>query len=150
MSSEILMIVYSYYVMDILHDGHLEMLRNSKAIAGPNGKLIVGILTDRAVTEKKPRPILSFGQRLRIAQTIRYVDLAVAQETYSPIPNLLTIRPDILMESSSHAPEAIEEARKVMRNLGGCVIVLPYYSLESSTAVKNRVRNETSNCPNNL
>jgi cytidyltransferase-like protein len=143
-------IVYSYYVMDILHDGHLEMLRNSKAVAGPDGKLIVGILTDEAVMEKKPRPILPFGQRLRIAQAIRYVDLAVAQETYSPLPNVLAIRPDVLMESSSHMPEAIEEARRVMGSLGGHVIVLPYYPLESSTAVKNRVRNETSNCSDNL
>lgn len=144
------MIVYSYYVMDILHDGHLEMLRNSKAVAGPDGKLIVGILTDEAVMEKKPRPILPFGQRLRIAQAIRYVDLAVAQETYSPLPNVLAIRPDVLMESSSHMPEAIEEARRVMGSLGGHVIVLPYYPLESSTAVKNRVRNETSDYSDNL
>lgn len=144
------MIVYSYYVMDILHDGHLEMLRNSKAIAGPGGKLIVGILTDEAVMEKKPRPVLPFGQRLRIAQAIKYVDLAVAQITYSPLPNILAIRPDVLMESSSHALEAIEEARRVMGSLGGHVIVLPYYPLESSTAVKNRVRNETLNCSDNL
>lgn len=54
------MIVYSYYVLDIVHDGHLEMLENSKAIAGPDGKLIVGILTDEAVMEKKPRPVLPF------------------------------------------------------------------------------------------
>lgn len=144
------MIVYSYYVMDILHDGHLEMLRNSKAIAGPDGKLVVGILTDEAVMEKKLSPTLSFGQRLRIAQAIKYVDLAVAQPTYSPVPNVLAIRPDVLMESTSHTPEAIEEARRVMRDLGGRVIVLPYYPLESSAAVKDRVRHETSDCSDSL
>jgi len=134
------MIVYSYYVLDIVHDGHLEMLENSKAIAGPDGKLIVGILTDEAVMEKKPRPVLPFGERLRIARAIRYVDLAVAQTTYSPLPNVLAIRPDVLMESSSHTPEAIEEARRVMGSLGGDVIVVPYYPLESSTAIKNRIK----------
>ena len=136
------MIVYSYYVMDIIHDGHLEMLRNSKAIAGEDGKLIVGILTDEAVMEKKPRPAISFGQRLRIAQSIKCVDLAVAQTTYSPIPNVLAIRPDVLMESSSHTPEAIEEARRIMGSLGGKVIVIPYYPLESSTAIKNRIKED--------
>ena len=134
------MIVYSYYVLDIVHDGHLEMLKNSKAIAGPGGKLIVGILTDEAVMEKKPKPVLSFGQRLRIAQAIKYVDLAVAQTTYSPLPNVLAIRPDVLMESSSHTPDAIEEARQVMNGLGGRVVVVPYYPLESSTAIKNRIK----------
>ena len=136
------MIVYSYYVLDIIHDGHLEMLRNSKAIAGVDGKLIVGILTDEAVMEKKPRPAIPFDQRLRIAQSVKYVDLAVAQITYSPLPNVLAIRPDVLMESSSHTPEAIEEARRIMGSLGGKVIVIPYYPLESSTAIKNRIKEE--------
>lgn len=136
------MIVYSYYVLDIIHDGHLEMLKNSKAIAGPDGKLIVGILTDEAVMERKLKPVLSFGQRLRIAQAIKYVDLAVAQTTYSPLPNVLAIRPDVLMESSSHTPDAIEEARRVMGSLGGRVIVVPYYPLESSTAIKDRIRED--------
>lgn len=136
------MIVYSYYVLDIIHDGHLEMLKNSKAIAGVDGKLIVGILTDEAVMEKKPRPVMPFDQRLRIAQSIKYVDLAVAQTTYSPLLNVLAIRPDVLMESSSHTPEAIEEARRVMGSLGGRVIVIPYYPMESSTAIKNRIKEE--------
>ena len=134
------MIVYSYYVMDLIHDGHLEMLRNSKAIAGVDGKLIVGILTDEAVMEKKPKPAMSFGQRLRIAQAIKYVDLAVAQTTYSPLPNVIAMRPDVLMESSSHTAEAIEEARRVMGGIGGRVVVIPYYPLESSTAIKDRIK----------
>ncbi len=132
------MIVYSYYVLDILHDGHVEMLKNAKAVAGPDGLLVVGILTDEAVMERKPKPLLDFGQRLRIARSIRYVDLAVPQETYSPLPNVSVIQPDVLMESDSHAPEDIEEARRVMGALGGRVIVIPYYPLESSTAVKGR------------
>jgi len=134
------MIVYSYYVLDIIHDGHIEMLRNSKAIAGVDGKLIVGILTDEAVMEKKAKPTLSFGQRLRIAQAIKWVDLAVAQTTYSPLPNVIAMRPDVLMESSSHTDEAIEEARRVMGAMGGSVVVIPYYPLESSTAIKDRIK----------
>jgi len=133
-------IVYSYYVLDIIHDGHIEMLRNSKAIAGVDGKLIVGILTDEAVMEKKAKPTLSFGQRLRIAQAIKWVDLAVAQTTYSPLPNVIAMRPDVLMESSSHTDEAIEEARRVMGAMGGSVVVIPYYPLESSTAIKDRIK----------
>ncbi len=46
-------LVYSYYVLDIVHKGHLLMMKNAKSIAGKDGKLIVGILTDEAVMEKK-------------------------------------------------------------------------------------------------
>ncbi|HDM33021.1 MAG TPA: ADP-heptose synthase, partial [Deltaproteobacteria bacterium] len=75
-------LVYSYYVLDIVHRGHLLMMRNAKAIAGEDGKLIVGILTDEAVMEKKPKPILSFEERMDLASAIKYVDVVVPQETY--------------------------------------------------------------------
>ena len=65
-------IVYSYYVLDLIHKGHLLMMKNCKAIAGKDGRLIVGILTDEAVLEKKPkRPILSLGERIDIASSIK-------------------------------------------------------------------------------
>jgi len=133
-------LVYSYYVLDIVHKGHLLMMKNSKAIAGEDGKLIVGILTDGAVMEKKPKPVLSFEDRVNLASAIKYVDLVVAQETYSPLPNVVKIRPDILMESSSHDEEAIEKAREVMESIGGRVIVIPYYPAESSTHIKNEIK----------
>ena len=133
-------IVYSYYVLDLVHKGHLLMMKNAKAIAGKDGKLIVGILTDEAVMEKKPKPILSFEDRIELASAIKYVDVAVAQETYSPLPNVLKIKPDILMESSGHTEEAIEEAREVMESIGGKVIVIPYFPTQSSTKIKNRIK----------
>ena len=136
-------IVYSYYVLDIIHKGHLLMMKNCKAIAGKEGRLIVGILTDEAVLEKKPkRPILSLGERIDIAASIKYVDAAIPQETYSPIPNIKEIRPDILMESASHSEKEIEEARNVMESFGGRVICMPYYPSQSSTDIKNKIIEE--------
>ena len=132
-------IVYSYYVLDIIHKGHLMMMRNAKMIAGENGKLIVGILTDEAVMEKKPRPLLSFEDRMELAAAIKYVDAVVAQETYSPLQNVMRIRPDILIESSSHNDQDIEKARKIMEEINGRVIVFPYYPGHSSTIIKNKI-----------
>jgi phosphoenolpyruvate phosphomutase len=133
-------LVYSYYVLDIVHKGHLLMMKNAKSIAGKDGKLIVGILTDEAVMEKKPRPTLTFEERIELASAIKYVDVAVAQETYSPLPNVKKIRPDILMESTSHSEEAIEEAREVMESINGKVIVLPYLPSQSTTHIKNSIK----------
>jgi len=133
-------LVYSYYVLDIIHKGHIEMMKNSKAIAGEDGKLIVGILTDEAVMEKKPKPILSFEKRIDIARAIKYIDLVVAQETYSPLPNVKRIKPDILMESTSHSEDALKEAREYMESIGGRVIVIPYYPSQSSTNIKNEIK----------
>ncbi len=135
-------IVYSYYVLDIVHRGHLLMMKNSKAIAGPDGRLIVGIVSDEAVTAKKGRPpILSFSERLELAQAISYVDLVVAQPEYSPFENVRKIKPDILMESESHDDSQIGEGRALMDTLGGKVIVMPYFQGQSSTAIKDKIRN---------
>jgi phosphoenolpyruvate phosphomutase len=117
------------------------MMKNSKAIAGEDGNLIVGILTDEAVMEKKPKPILSFEDRMNLAGAIKYVDLVVAQETYSPLPNIMRIKPDILMESTSHSEDEIEEVREYMESINGRVIVIPYYPAESSTQIKNEIKN---------
>ena len=138
-------IVYSYYVLDLVHRGHLKMMENAKAIAGKDGKLIVGILTDEAVMEKKPKPIVSFDERFDLANALKYVDLVVAQDTYSPLPNVKKIKPDILMESTSHTDEAIEEAREVMESIGGKVIVIPYYPPQSSSDIKNSIIEASKN-----
>ena len=133
-------IVYSYYVLDIVHRGHLVMMKNAKAIAGEDGKLIVGILTDEAVMEKKTKPIVSFEERIELARAIKYIDVVVGQETYSPLPNVMKIKPDILMESSSHSEEEIEKAREYMKSINGEVIVIPYFPTQSSSEIKNKIK----------
>ena len=52
--------------------------------------------------EKKPKPIVSFEGKIEIASAIKYVDVVVAQETYSPLRNVTKIKPEVLMESTSH------------------------------------------------
>ena len=137
-----MLLVYSYYVLDIVHKGHLLFMKNAKAIAGEKGKSIVGILTDDAVIEKKPKPTTSFEERLELASAIKYVDIVVAQDTYSPLANVLKIKPDILIESTSHDDDAIEEARKIMESIGGRVIVIPYYPSQSSSNIKQKIQEQ--------
>jgi len=126
--------------MDILHKGHLLMLRNAKKIAGSDGILVAGILTDEAAMEKKLRPTLSFEERIDIAAAIKYVDVVVAQDTYSPVTNIKTIRPDVLMENPEHDAAVIAEARDFMHSIGGKVVALPYFPPQSSTKIKLKIK----------
>lgn len=133
-------IVYSYYVADILHRGHILMMKNAKAIAGEDGKLIIGVLTDKATMEKKPKPTMSFDERMMLVEAIKYADVVVAQETYSPLPNVRRIKPDVLMESTSHDPNDVKRAEETVKEWGGKVICLPYLPDLSSSAIKQRIR----------
>jgi cytidyltransferase-like protein len=133
-------IVYAYFVLDIVHRGHLMMLKNSKAIAGPEGRLIVGIVSDKAVLEKKGKvPVLDFSERLELANSIQYVDLVVGQKNYTPYENVKNIAPNILMESESHDEVQINKGRELMKELGGRVIVMPYFHNQSSTLIKSKI-----------
>ena len=134
-------IVYSYYCLDILHIGHIIDLKKSKEVAGENGTLIIGILTDEAIMEKKPKPIFSFNERFEIASSIKYVDEVVPQKTYSPLDNLILFKPNILMESTSHSQESIDKLTNYMKSIGGRVVMNPYYKGQSSTQIKNLIKN---------
>ena len=128
-------IVYAYVCGDILHEGHLLQLENAKAMGD---KLIVGILTDEAVMEKKVKPIISFAQRLRLVQAVGVVDMVVPQPDYSPINNVKSLGVDILMESASHiGNDYLEE----LKDLDVRVIMTPYYLGQSSSSIKEKIKN---------
>jgi len=130
-----MIIVYAYVCGDILHEGHLLQLENAKALGD---KLIVGVLTDEAVMEKKKAPIISFAQRLRLVQAIGCVDCVVPQHEYSPITNVKALGVDILMESASHLGNKYLDD---LNGLGVRVIMTPYYPGQSSTDIKEKIKN---------
>lgn len=131
-------IVFAYLVGDILHDGHILHLENAKALGD---KLIASVLTDEATMSKKPKPIIPFSERMRLVKALKCVDGVVAQDTYSPIKNIKAIKPDILAESTSHSEDDLRETMKVAKKIGCRVIVLPYFSDQSSTKIKEKIKN---------
>ena len=73
---------YTTGVFDVFHRGHLNILRNAKALCD---KLIVGVSTDELVESKGKKAIVPFDERLEIVQAIKYVDLAIPQTTIDKI-----------------------------------------------------------------
>lgn len=128
-----MIIVYAYVCGDILHKGHIEHLKNCKALGD---KLIVGVLTDVAIMEKKSKPTMSFDERFDLIRSLKWVDVAVAQHTYSPLDNVMALKPDILVEATDHKEQP---ANEFVEKSGRRVIVMPYYPDHSSTEIKNKV-----------
>ena len=135
----IMIIVYAYVVGDILHYGHLRHLLNAKALGD---KLIVGVLTDEAVMEKKPRPIIPFTERLALISALECVDSAIPQEAYAPHDNVKMVNADILVESTSHSEKLRAHGKSLMKSLDGRMVVMPYYQGQSSTKIKEEIKNE--------
>lgn len=135
-----MIVVYAYVCGDILHKGHIEALRNARALGD---KLIVGVLTDKAIMEEKLRPTLSFDERFDMIRALSFVDCVVAQDSYNPIINLSKIQPDILAESDSHAHTTNPHFLKALGNIR--MVIFPYFPDHSSSDIKNRIRDKDEN-----
>ena len=130
---------YAYVVADIFHVGHLQHLLNCKSLCD---KLVVGVLTDKATMEKKQRPIISFDERIKIIGALACVDVVAAQDTYSPLSNITSMKPDIFFESVSHDSKDIDKHVHFMNSIGGRTIVMPYYVGQSSGEIKDKIVKE--------
>lgn len=72
--------VITYGTFDLLHYGHINLLRRAKALGD---YLIVAISTDEFNwNEKHKRSYFSYEQRKALVEAIRYVDLVIPEESW--------------------------------------------------------------------
>ena len=81
--------VYVPLAADILHEGHLNILR----IASNYGKVIVGLLTDDAIIQYKSLPFFDYDQRFKIVSNLKLVDQVVPQDSWNYKLILNSIKP---------------------------------------------------------
>ena len=131
-------LVFTAGVWDILHIGHLNLLRRAKALGDT---LVAGVLTDEAAERYKPRPVMPFEQRLELVRALRMVDDVATVHDTNATPVLIELDADILVHGSdiSHKP-GWEIGQTWMREHGRQFVVLPYTEGVSSTRLKDAVR----------
>ena len=71
--------VITYGSFDLLHYGHIELLRRAKEMGD---YLIVALSTDEFSASKGKRAYFSFDLRKTMLEAIRYVDLVVPEQTW--------------------------------------------------------------------
>jgi glycerol-3-phosphate cytidylyltransferase len=71
---------YTTGVFDLFHIGHLNLLKNARAMGD---RLIVGITVDEIMKEYKNKtPVIPFAERCEIVRSIKYVDVVVPQKSF--------------------------------------------------------------------
>ncbi|MHB8483457.1 MAG: adenylyltransferase/cytidyltransferase family protein [Nitrospiria bacterium] len=73
--------VLTFGVFDMLHVGHIELLKEAKALGD---YLVVGVYTDEVAESFKRKPIISFAERIRMISELKIVDEVVPLITMSP------------------------------------------------------------------
>jgi phosphoenolpyruvate phosphomutase len=86
-------IVYVPLAADILHEGHLNILK----IASSYGKVIVGLLTDAAIIQYKNLPFFDYDQRFKIVSNLKLVDKVVPQNSWDYKEILNSIKPNFFV-----------------------------------------------------
>ena len=118
--------VYMCFSTDILHSGHIAMIRRASSL----GRLTVGVLSDEAVSGYKRLPLLPCSERRIMFEHITGVADVVVQETLSYAENLLRYRPDLVVHGddwSSGVQQPIrKEAADVAASYGGLLVEFPY------------------------
>lgn len=130
---------YTTGVFDCLHVGHVNLLRNARALCD---KLIVGVASDALCLERKKLvPIQSQDDRMEVIRSIRFVDDAIIQHKFDNVADHGSIGFDILFKGDDWKghPEwiALEE---VMSARGVRILFLPYTAGVSSTIIRRAYR----------
>ena len=82
-------LVYVGLAADILHEGHINILKKANDL----GNVTVGLLTDSAISTYKNFPNLNYKQREIVVKNIKYVKSVMPQNSLDYRPNLKLIKP---------------------------------------------------------
>ncbi|MEK6932725.1 MAG: adenylyltransferase/cytidyltransferase family protein, partial [Nanoarchaeota archaeon] len=133
-------IAYVPMSVDLVHTGHINIINEAKKY----GKVIVGLLTDKAVANYKRVPLLPYEQRKIIIESVKGVDEVVPQEEDDYVPIIKRLKPDYFIHGDDWKTGIQKEKRErvihVMREWGGQVIEPPYTKGISSTQLNKNLR----------
>jgi len=132
-------IVYVGLSADILHEGHINILK----IASSYGDVVVGLLTDQAITSYKKIPYLNFKQRKVVLENLRYVKKVIPQKTLDYVHNLNIVRPNYVVHGDDWKKGIQKKTRdrvlKALKKWSGKLIEPKYTKNISSTIIKNKI-----------
>tara|TARA_B100001758_G_C18406518_1_gene612475 strand:+ start:276 stop:719 length:444 start_codon:yes stop_codon:yes gene_type:complete len=130
---------YTTGVFDMFHIGHLNILKKAKEQCD---YLIVGVSTDELVEEYKgKRPIISFDQRQKIVEAIKYVDQVVVQDSRDKLKAYNKLHFDIMFVGDDwKGSKLFKEIEIELRKNGAEVYYFKYTKDISSSSIRDMLQ----------
>lgn len=131
--------VYLGMIGDIMHPGLINIINKGAQY----GDLMIGLFTDKAIASHKRLPYLNYEQRKQVIENIKGVSTIVPQDDWNYVPNLIKYKPDYIIHGDDwkEGPSKYlrDEVFKVMEQLGGQVIEIPYTRGISASGLKETI-----------
>jgi glycerol-3-phosphate cytidylyltransferase len=95
-------IIITFGTFDLIHIGHINILRRAKELFDGNNKLIVGISSDNFSFEKKKKfPIYNENDRKEILKSLKFVDNVFLETSFEKKREyILNYKADVLIMGS--------------------------------------------------
>ncbi len=134
-------IIFTNGCFDILHTGHIRLLKKSKSFGDV---LILGLNTDNSIRtlKGKDRPINNQEDRAEILANLNYVNYIVFFEENTPENLISLLKPDIHVKGGDYDPlnqQSMPEA-KIVQKYGGKIKIVKLLKGKSTTAIINKMK----------
>jgi D-beta-D-heptose 7-phosphate kinase/D-beta-D-heptose 1-phosphate adenosyltransferase len=125
---------------DILHAGHISLLRQSAAACD---RLIVALNTDASVRALKgpERPVQSEDVRAAVMAAVKGVDAVILFGEQTPLEVIRELQPDVLVKGADYAEDQIVGA-DIVRARGGRIVRVTLVDGQSTTKVIEKSRKQ--------
>ena len=119
-------VVYTCFCTDNIHEGHLNIIKHARKY----GKVIVGVLSDKAMIKYNRFPTISFEERVAMIEKIEGVSSVVTQDEIMYDSIIKQIRPDYVIHGDNWLGGPMKAIRdnvtKLLDIYGGEIVDVPY------------------------
>ena len=132
--------VYTCFCTDVIHDGHLNILKHAKDF----GRVVVGCLSDREMIRCTKFPTTSEEERIALYQSLEGVDEVILQDSMLYDDVIERLHPDYVVHGDNWKEGAEKAVRDHVEQLitpyGGEIVDVPYTYSESVKKVDQRLK----------
>ena len=123
--------VFTNGCFDVLHRGHIELLKFSKRIGD---HLVVGLNSDESIKRIKgsDRPINNQKDRKMLLEELRCVDKVIIFDEDTPYDLIQSVNPDIIVKGGDYTPQEV-----VGNDLAEVVIFGTIHGYSSTKIIKD-------------
>lgn len=135
-------VVFTNGVFDLLHPGHVDVLRSARAYGD---SLVVALNSDASVRRLKGegRPVRNQEERAYVVAALESVDAVTLFDEDTPHDLIVALAPDVIVKGGDYNPSTVVGAADVQAR-GGEVVIVPLTPGQSTTSIIEKLRANTS------